>query len=187
MLELGVIIREALPDDAGAVANVHVTTWQHAYAGIFPQEKLAELDQNLVRSEERWRANLSNKENYPAFFIAETVGGEVVGFAGAGEQANEQYPYDAELYLIYILPDYQRLGIGRQLFKAVAEKLGSAGFTSLMLWVLKQNEQSRAFYLNLGGKVVGESDYLRWDVNYEIVAYGWDDLTTISAPDERVN
>ena len=182
-----ILIREALPGDARAVAMVQIKTWQHAYVDIFPKDKLATLDKELVSREARWEANISNQDSYPVFFVAETAEGEVVGIAGAGDQVKEEYPYDAELYLIYILPDFQRLGIGRRLFNAAVKKLISLGFTSLILWVLAQNEPSRNFYRNLGGKEVGELDYLRWDKTYQLVAYGWDDLTRIPARDEQMH
>jgi ribosomal protein S18 acetylase RimI-like enzyme len=176
-----ILIREALPGDAGAVALVQIKTWQHAYVSIFPKDKLTSLDRELVSREVRWEANISNQDSYPVFFVAENAEGEVIGFAGAGEQVKEEYPHDAELYLIYVLPGYQRAGIGRRLFNAAAEKLILLGFTSLILWVLEQNEPSRNFYRKLGGKEVGELDYLRWDKTYQLVAYGWDDLDSIAS------
>ena len=46
------IVRWATPDDADALGEVHVTTWQSAYRGIFPDAFLDELDLEPVEAVE---------------------------------------------------------------------------------------------------------------------------------------
>jgi len=172
-------IRAARPEDAGQIATVHIKTWQSSYAGIFPEDKLAELDQEHQTYSERWNANLTSGEQLPAFFVAEAGGEKIVGFAGAGRQNNPDYPYDGELFVIYILPKYQRRGLGRRLIAATAGKLHELGYASLMLWVLEENPGSRMFYETLGGKLAGRDEYLRWEQSHSIVAYAWESLTPL--------
>ena len=172
-------IRPARLADAGELAKVHIETWQASYAGIFPEDKLAELDQELQIRTERWHANIVNPDQLPALFVAETRNGKIVGFAGGGRQNNLDYPYDSEIYMIYILPEYQRRGLGQRLMSATARKLQELGYRSLMLWVLKENEESRQFYEKLGGKLAGQDDYIRWDQTHALVAYAWDSLDSL--------
>ena len=40
MSPAGVVIREATPDDARAIAEVHVASWRWAYRGDLPAEFL---------------------------------------------------------------------------------------------------------------------------------------------------
>jgi hypothetical protein len=42
-----VSIRAATPDDAVAIAHVHVESWRTTYEGIVPGEYLAGLDETL--------------------------------------------------------------------------------------------------------------------------------------------
>jgi GNAT superfamily N-acetyltransferase len=172
-------IREAIPQDAPQIASVHIKTWQQAYRHIFPADKLASLDQDHPTRTERWQANIKNPDHLPAFLVAENPDGEIVGIAAAGKQLKEAYPYDAELFLIYILPDYQGKGIGRGLLSATSRKLLQLGFTSLILWVLAENTPGRRFYEKSGGTLVGEDEYLRWDRIHQLVAYGWNSLDTV--------
>jgi [ribosomal protein S18]-alanine N-acetyltransferase len=56
----------------------------------------------------------------------------------------------AELESIVVAGDYQRQGLGRQLFEAVTGLLRSAGAKKLALEVRASNHAALAFYLSLG-------------------------------------
>ena len=174
-----IIIRPAKPEDSRQIAEVHVKTWQSSYADIFPKDRLAELGEEIAARTERWQSNIANLEQLPAFFVAETGKGKIVGFAGGGRQNNPKIPYDCEIFVIYILPKFQKRGIGRSLMSAASAYLQAAGFSSLILWVLEENASSRGFYEKLGGTLVGQDEYLRWGESYPLVAYGWDSLTAL--------
>lgn len=173
-------IRLARVEDAKSIAVVQMKTWQTAYAGIFPADRLAELDQELETRIERWGAILGETEQLVIAYVAES-GSRVVGFTSAGEQIKANFPHDAELFAIYILPEYHGKGIGRRLFTAAADQLRKSGFSSLLLWVLADNLSSRGFYERLGGKFCGEDDYLRWGQTYKLAAYGWDSLDALTS------
>jgi hypothetical protein len=71
-------IRVATVQDAGAIARVHVESWQTTYVGIVPEAYLASLD--VVQREGSWREWLTLDVDV---FVAE-MDGEVVGFIGGG-------------------------------------------------------------------------------------------------------
>ena len=50
------------------------------------------------------------------------------------------------------------------------------GKQNLILWVLEDNPNSRAFYEALGGKLVGNKLYDVGGTQLPVVAYGWDDV-----------
>jgi GNAT superfamily N-acetyltransferase len=54
------VIRRATPDDAPAIAAVHVRSWRRAYADVVDAQVLAELD--LDERAERWRGWLGDEE-----------------------------------------------------------------------------------------------------------------------------
>jgi GNAT superfamily N-acetyltransferase len=78
-------------------------------------------------------------------FVAENEHGDIVGFANGGKELSGKYPYDGELYAIYLLENYQRQGIGNQLVRNVVQELHRFNIFSLFVWVLEDNP-SRFFY-----------------------------------------
>jgi len=133
-----VTVRAATPDDARAIAEVHVRTWQEAYRHAFPAEVLETLD--VDERELLWTDLLGRPE--PAW-VAED-GGRVVGFANAGPSRTEEDV--AELYAIYVLPEAWGGGAGRQLMAAVISWFLTEEYTTAMLWVLEDNPRARRFY-----------------------------------------
>ena len=149
----GIRIREARADDAAGIARVHVDSWRTTYVGIVLDEHLANL--SYERREQRWREQFAAPDNAMFSYVAETDGGQIVGFAVGGPERENDLVYKGELCGIYILKEYQRRGIGRRLVETIVRHLLKAGFTDMLIWVLAENP-SRAFYEALGGKPVHE-------------------------------
>ena len=169
-------IRAAIPKDAGPMARVHVDSWRTSYAGIVPDDHLAQL--SYRGRELTWVDILSGDHGN---FVAETDTGEVVGFAGGGPERDGDPVYCGELYGLYLLREFQRRGIGRSLVSVVAERLLTDGFSSMLLWVLEDNHPARRFYGSLGGKPVGCKTVTIGGANLVELAYGWRDITSLAA------
>ena len=74
-------MRAAVPEDVDAVADVHVRSWQWAYAGLLPDDLLAGL-----RAEDRvpqWQRRVESADPGRALLLAD-VAGAVVGFVAVG-------------------------------------------------------------------------------------------------------
>ena len=112
-------------------------------------------------------------------FLAETECGDVVGLAAGGPERTGNETYRGELYLVYLLGQYQRSGLGRRLVSAVAERLVIDGFDSVLVWVAKDNRPSCRFYEALGGEPVGRKtvDIAGADVLH--VSYGWKNVADL--------
>lgn len=175
-------IREAISDDIPGIARVHVDTWRTAYIGIVPAEYLAKL--SYERSEARWRENLFGQGDAGFALVAE-ADGLVVGFAGGGPERDGIPGYDGELYALYVLASYQRRNIGQTLLHTAAQRLAADGFKAMLLWVLQENAQARAFYEAMGGVWVDEKAITIGGAELIDVAYGWPDLHTWLAAQER--
>lgn len=165
------LIRHAAHSDLPAMARVRVETWRFAYAGIVPDEYLAEL--SAEHTAKRWRALLDAPQPGSAVFVAE-VQGEVAGYAFCGPHEEDETGSQGMVYALYILPAYQRRGIGRMLMRASAEHLQTQGMRSLTVWVLKDNP-CRRFYESLGGALVSEKEIVIGGANLLEVAYTWDE------------
>jgi ribosomal protein S18 acetylase RimI-like enzyme len=171
------IVREAKIADAPAIAQVNLDTWRTAYRNIIPADYLAKL--SYEKRENNWQEILSNVKNTGDYVcVAENNSGQVVGFAAGGYERSGKYVYRGELFAIYILEEYQRQGIGRQLVGSVATKLAELGLNSMLVWVLGDNSACK-FYENLGGKKVEEQQTSRAGTALKEIAYGWTDIAVL--------
>ncbi len=139
-----VVIRSATPDDAAAIARVHVTSWKGAYAGVLPQEYLDSLGPES-RLEE-WTKILS--EGRGTTIVAE-ADGRTLGFASWGPSRDEDAEDgDLELYAIYLDPEAWGRGVARDLMRSVLADV-QAG-TPMSLWVPATSDRARHFYRRHG-------------------------------------
>src|SRR2546427_7666005 len=114
------MIREAHSTDTLAIARVQVDSWRTTYAGIVPADHLASL--SYEQQGQFWAHIVSTLSDPAGMYVAETVAGEVVGFAHGGPERSGKGSYTGELYAIYLLEAYQRQGQGRQLMGAVVNR-----------------------------------------------------------------
>ena len=169
------MIRTARPEEATAVALVHIETWRVAYAHVFPREELEHMSAERVER----RAEL-HRRSPP---IVAEVDGEIVGFVSVGP-ANDS-DSDGEIYAIYVLPQHQGHGHGSALLRAGARELLAHGSRGIVLWVLRENAPSRLFYERMGGRHLRGQDEER-EIAGVIVTeagYAWDDVSALAGQD----
>ena len=143
-------VRRARPEDAAAIAAVHVRTWQAAYEHVFGAERLAGLDPERRRL--GWERALTERADEEDVFVAE-ADGEVVAFASTGPARDE--PGEGELYAIYALPQAWGGGAATELMRSSLEALRGRGFGGAILWVLEDNPRPRRFYEREGWRADG--------------------------------
>ena len=141
-------MRRARPEDAAAIAAVHVRTWQAAYEHVFGAERLAGIDPERRRL--GWERALSEQFEEEDVFVAED-GGRIVAFAGAGPSRDASG--EGELYSIYALPEAWGSGVGAALMAEALEALRARGFAEAILWVLEDNPRARRFYAREGWRL----------------------------------
>ena len=178
-MELNATIRAANPADAAPIARVHVDSWRTTYEGIVPAGYLASL--SYRDRESMWRDALTTDRLATSIFVAETGGGDVVGFASAGPEREGNPTYRAELYAIYLLQEHQNRGLGRRLISAVTHSLLEHGYSSMLLWVLEDNRPACRFYESLGGERVGRRTVTIRGANLQEVSYGWRNVVALAA------
>ena len=164
-------------EDAASIARVHVDSWRTTYAGIAPAEYLAGL--SYRDRESVWNRTLSTERPAGGSFVAETEGGDVIGFATCGPEREGNKTYQSELYAIYLLEECQRVGLGRRLVSAVAQRLLADGFSSMLLWVLEDNQSACRFYESLGGERVGQKTIAIGGADLVEVSFGWKDISVL--------
>jgi GNAT superfamily N-acetyltransferase len=142
-------VRPARPEDAAAVAEVHVRTWQAAYEHVFGAEKLARIDTPERRG--RWERWLAEGEHV---WVAEEDD-RVVGFVWIGDSRDDDA--GGELFAIYVLPEAWGSGVGPGLMAVGADALRER-YESSILWVLEDNPRAavlRAGRVDAGRRTEG--------------------------------
>jgi ribosomal protein S18 acetylase RimI-like enzyme len=145
-------VRIAVPADAAGVAEAQVASWRSAYRGIMPDAVLENLD--VDESAQRWRERL---ERVPgAMLVCEAEPG-IIGFAASGPTRDDDGDPQrvAEVYAIYVAPQWWGAGAGYALWKATRAKLADDGFAEMVVWVLEANHRARAFYERVGCRLDG--------------------------------
>lgn len=170
-------IRPATRDDVPAIARVHIESWRTTYAGLLPDDLLANL--SVERRERGWNNYFDAADSRDCLFVAE-VDRQIVGFANGGEERQGNPDYRGELNAIYLLQAYQGQGIGRALVRPIVQHLVDQGYTTMLIWVVAGNPACR-FYEALGGKPVDTRTESIGSQAVEEIAYGYDALTPLLA------
>ncbi len=155
-------IRRARPEDAAAIAEVHVRSWQTAYEHLFGAERLETL--TVDRRLPMWHAILGNADVIP--LVAESGEDGVVGFTTVGSSRDADA--DGELYAIYVDPKAWGSGAGASLMRAAVAALRESGYGSAILWVLEDNPRARRFYEREGWSADGgrkRDEFLGFEVD----------------------
>ena len=170
---MAVEIRAATPEDARAIAWVHVASWRWAYRDLLPADVLASL--SVEGREEMWRSLLSATDPR-SFAIVATDDGAVVGFTSAGPSRDvEGPPPTAEIFTLYLVEHVVGRGIGRRLFSELLDRIRAHRYERATLWVLAANERARRFYEAAGWRPDGAEDvYDVGGVGYPEVRYATD-------------
>lgn len=169
-------IREASAEDVPCLAELHVQSWNETY-GVVARGPSIETRMTqwgaMFRSKGGSTAGEGSRDEDWFCLLAENERGEVVGFVKGQRYAHEDLPeYRGELNKLYVLRDYQRLGIGRMLMYEAARRLVEMGIDNMVLFGIPQNP-SGGFYEAMGG----ERLYAR---NGEFHGgYGWKDLKVL--------
>ena len=137
------MVRDAEPDDAAAIAEVRIRSWQGAYAHVFSAERLASLDERREQEARHWRAAIESPP-LPAHMLLAERGDEAIGFASIGQERED--PSAGQVYAIYVVPEACGTGAGHALMQESLRRLREDGYGEGVLWVLDDNARARTFY-----------------------------------------
>lgn len=160
-------IHRARESEAPDVASVHLASWRSAYRGIIPHTT---LEQMIARRGDNWWKRAIGRG---AHVLVINFNGMIVGYATLGINRARTLPHDGEIYEIYMMPEYQGIGLGKQLFQNARRTLINYGLKTSLLWVLEENEPACRFYAALGGKIVARSNETFGNRNLVKLAYSW--------------
>ena len=144
-------VREAVPADAGALADVHAQTWIGTYVGQVADHIAAE---RVKRAQDRnWLEHAELRRRLGGEVLVLDWSDEVVGLCefGPTEDTDEDSAQVGHIMRLYVLPAYQRRGGGRRLLDAACGRVAAGGFTSVTLWTPEDAwNRAHGFYRRLG-------------------------------------
>ena len=171
-------IREAMLEDAEAIAEVHVNSWKSTYADLINEQDMSNI--TIENRKALWETVLKMpKEKQPVLVVQDSQE-QIVGFISGGKERTKRFGFDGEIYAIYLLENYQRKGLGAMLLEAFAKKMEQNGYKSLLVWVLTENPSNK-FYLDFGAKQVEKEQTVIGTGTYQETAYGWKDINELLA------
>lgn len=154
------MIRPAVAADAPRLAEIHISSWQAAYAGLLPAEYLDGLSDQAELRTAQWLDWLQIDSGKRQILVS-VDDPDVVGFAHLGPSGDKDLTPSrvGELYAMYLDPARYRQGFGSELMEATFTHLRESGFEEGSLWVMTDNAAARSFYERHGWYADGtESD-----------------------------
>lgn len=149
-IKKNLVIRKSTYEDIESIAEVHVKTWQSTYKNILSEEFLRGLETKKEASIKLHQERFYEKKLSTT--LVACVENEIVGLCIFGPNRNpqDQEVLTAEIYAIYILESFQKMGIGKALVYEALCRLNN--YDRLLIWALEANPW-RKFYEKIGGSL----------------------------------
>ena len=141
-----IYVRHAKPDDAPAIAVVHVDSWRSAYRDLMPAATLAAL--SVSERQANWANSIT--KGIPTVLVAER-NNNLVGFLAMGPSRDtDAQAGTLEILVHYVAPSSWSQGAGRALCQACYSFARAQAAPLISLWVLLGNSRARKFYSSVG-------------------------------------
>ncbi len=137
----GLVYAQAQDADAEGIQRVAGESWHATYGDIFSPEYIAEFVARAYSVEGLVRA-IGNPRSV---FLVAKDGARVIGFCHYGEG-----PQGPELFRMYVLPEYWRMGTGSRFLRLLESRLVERGPSEYFCYVHARNEIGKAFYVKYG-------------------------------------
>ncbi len=159
----GIIVRKAEKEDVRQISEICVEDWQTAYRGIIDSEWLDSMSVDKQYEKEIKR--------YQDFVVA-ADGNKILGYAWLLITGEE--PADCEIVALYVRYSYRNNGIGKLLLQHAMKYFRESGKERMIIWCLKENDESRRFYEKNGGKAFRISCHTWGNKECEMISYLYD-------------
>jgi ribosomal protein S18 acetylase RimI-like enzyme len=160
-------IRKATIDDIKLLAELHVQTWNETYWNVKPKP-------TFKTREAQWSEQFKDTTSNWFCFVVINPDKQLIGFAkGQKYVYADLQNYAGELNKLYLLAQYQRLGLGRKLICKVARQFIDMGITSMVLFGDAKNPSCHFHDVMEGERLYAANGEFHG-------GYGWKDLTLIT-------
>lgn len=140
-------IRKAYPTDAYHLIHITDLAWKNEFYDILPNGIFQDMNQNVEKRIHHLKEQI--EENNRIFVALEDD--ITIGFIFYAKTHDVAYDTAAEIRSIYVLPDFQRKGVGTKLLQSAIEEIKKLGFHSLVVRC-PVDSCGVSFFLHMGGK-----------------------------------
>ena len=145
-----VTLRPARPDEAEALAQLHVEAWLDAHASLAPTAAVKALD--AARRLPAWQGYLADPTQH---VLVADQGSKLAGLVCFGKASQPALGDQAAIKHLYVVATARHKGVGKALLQAALRQIAKAGFTKATLAVVSQNTAARRSYTSCGGQETG--------------------------------
>lgn len=145
------IIRRANEYDTKSIIDISNKTWITTYKGLLSDKT---LNDKITKTETRIKKLKNIIKDNNNYYVA-IVDNKIIGFISYGKSRNKKYENYGEINALYVLKEYQKLGIGKKLFLKGIENLVNLGFKNMILNVLEGNNTIN-FYKHFNGEIIDQ-------------------------------
>jgi GNAT superfamily N-acetyltransferase len=147
-----VSVRVAWADDAPAIADVQLRTWQTTYAGVLPPDAIPSGPEAVDAAAAAWQQSLAKPGDARNRVLVALERNRVVGFAITGPATDPDCDpiADGEVQELTLDPSERGKGHGSRLLQAAAETMQADRFTRAVTWALAADDALRAFLTGAG-------------------------------------
>lgn len=146
-------IRKAKYDDCHNLSLLKREIWETTYRGIYPDEKIDNYD--FLSNEEKFK-NFIDDKNRELYVVSDNK--ILVAYIEFGKPFRPFKNYKQEIGLFYIKKEYQKQGLGKQLFNLALDYIKSTGCDKFFISCHKYNLNAQEFYKKMGGHIVQIDD-----------------------------
>lgn len=141
--------RKAQGQDALTIVRTRQKAWNATYRGIYPDEAIDEFDYAWHWEMERRR--LANPDFHCCLVMD---GADCVGYFSYGKvRPGVWKDFSFRLHSLYILPPYQKAGLGKRIFLQIKEACLESGYGKMFLDCHPENRNALMFYQHMGGTI----------------------------------
>ncbi|MGB8454499.1 MAG: GNAT family N-acetyltransferase [Anaerocolumna sp.] len=141
-----IIFRKSTIRDFEKISHQIEVSYKSAYNGLMDGQYLSSLPKD------HWVPILQEAISSGSVCLVAQNQRGIIGSAVFGKTTTEPDTSTAELFAIYLLPEYVGCGIGQKLYSEVEKIMVEQGFKACFLEVLSENTWAIQFYLSHGFK-----------------------------------
>ncbi len=145
-------ITRAQPHDIPSLQEAANVSWRATYQAIFEPELIERFLAHAYSTASLERAFQDTRTHFLVAKSGAEIEAEVAAFCQVGPPSHPEGapPACGELYRLYVRPNHQRRGLGRQLLGIAEDWLGAQGYARYGCYVHAHNERGKAFYWQMG-------------------------------------
>lgn len=161
------------PEDLQVLVGIYKETFLASHKGFLPRAFVETVTDKTVL--ERFHRIFESEVRRPFCFVKK-IDHHVIGFVLGTFALNPPKGYKGEIKMLYVLPEYQQLGFGKQLLQEAVQHFMNHHVETMFIGTFKDNAIARGFYERLDGKVISEQTDVINGHPLVTVNYGWSSI-----------